>query len=163
MEDLFDFEAIRAVFRSGFMMRFDAMPAVTGPYAKAILETSLGAPGGTVINGTSLTDFGGGHPDSNLIHAHALVEMLWSDDAPGFGAASDGDGDRNMILGSQCFVTPSDSLAVLAANAHLVPGYANGLSGIARSMPASEACDWVARELGIECFETPTGWKFLAR
>ena len=160
MEELFDFDAIRAMFRRGFSMCFDAMHAVTGPYAKATLETALGAPAGTVMNGEPLTDFGGGHPDPNLTHAHALVDRLWSDSAPDFGAASDGDGDRNMILGSRFFVTPSDSLAILAANAHLVPGYASGLSGIARSMPTSQACDRVALELGIECFETPTGWKY---
>lgn len=160
MGELFDFDAIGALFRAGFTMCFDAMHAVTGPYAKAILEHTLGAPAGTVMNAVPLADFGGGHPDPNLTHAHELVERLWSDAAPDFGAASDGDGDRNMILGSRFFVTPSDSLAVLAANAHLVPGYAQGLSGIARSMPTSQACDTVARELGIECFETPTGWKY---
>ena len=160
MATLFDFDAIRALFKTGFSMCFDAMHAVTGPYAKAILDDDLGAAPGTVINAVPLPDFGGGHPDPNLTHAHTLVEMLWSEDGPDFGAASDGDGDRNMILGSRFFVTPSDSLAVLAANAHLAPGYAKGLSGIARSMPTSQAADRVAEQLGIECFETPTGWKY---
>ena len=161
MESLFDFEALRALLGSGrFRMCFDAMHAVTGPYAHEILERRLGAPAGTVINGTPLEDFGKGHPDPNLTYAHDLVEMLWGDDAPDFGAASDGDGDRNMILGRRFFVTPSDSLAVMAANAHLVPGYARGLRGIARSMPTSRAADRVARALGIPAHETPTGWKF---
>jgi len=160
MERLFDVEAIRRLFASGFRMRFDAMHAVTGPYATEILERRLGAPAGTVVNAVPLPDFGGGHPDPNLTYAHALVEELFGDEAPDFGAASDGDGDRNMILGRRFFVTPSDSLAVLAANATLVPGYARGLAGVARSMPTSQAVDRVARALGIECFETPTGWKF---
>ncbi len=136
------------------------MHAVTGPYAKEILERRLGAPAGTVINGVPLPDFGGGHPDPNLTYAHDLVEELFGDNAPDFGAASDGDGDRNMILGRRFFVTPSDSLAVLAANATLAPGYASGITGVARSMPTSAACDRVAAALGVECFETPTGWKF---
>jgi phosphoglucomutase len=161
MESLFDFDRIRALFDSGtFRMCFDAMSAVTGPYATTILEQRLGAPPGTVINGTPLEDFGGGHPDPNLVHAHELVERLYGPDAPAFGAASDGDGDRNMILGTRFFVTPSDSLAVLAANAHLMPGYALGLAGVARSMPTSQAADRVAAALGIDCYETPTGWKF---
>ena len=161
MESLFDFEALRALLSDGrFRMCFDAMHAVTGPYAHEILERRLGAPAGTVINGTPLEDFGKGHPDPNLTYAHDLVEMLWGDDAPDFGAASDGDGDRNMILGRRFFVTPSDSLAVMAANAHLVPGYARGLRGIARSMPTSRAADRVASALGIPAHETPTGWKF---
>jgi phosphoglucomutase len=161
MEQLFDFDAVRALFRSGrFRMTFDAMHAVTGPYAHAILEGRLGAPAGTVINGTPLEDFGGGHPDPNLVYAHDLVERLWRPDGPDFGAASDGDGDRNMILGNRFFVTPSDSLAVLAANAAVAPGYRGGLSGIARSMPTSQAADRVAARLGIPCYETPTGWKF---
>ena len=161
MESLFDFDMLRALVGGGRMrMCFDAMHAVTGPYAHEILEGTLGAPAGTVINGTPLEDFGTGHPDPNLTYAHDLVETLWGADAPDFGAASDGDGDRNMILGRRFFVTPSDSLAVLAANAHLVPGYAKGLRGIARSMPTSRAADRVARALGIPCFETPTGWKF---
>jgi phosphoglucomutase len=161
MERLFDFNAIRALFRSGrFRMIFDAMHAVTGPYAHAILENRLGAPAGTVINGTPLEDFGGGHPDPNLVYAHDLVEQLSRPGGPDFGAASDGDGDRNMILGSRFFVTPSDSLAVLAANADVAPGYRGGLRGIARSMPTSQAPDRVAARLGIPCYETPTGWKF---
>ncbi|MBL0169733.1 MAG: alpha-D-glucose phosphate-specific phosphoglucomutase [Gemmatimonadaceae bacterium] len=160
MESLFDFAAIRALFASGFRMTFDGMHAITGPYAKDILERRLGAPAGTVINGEPLPDFGGGHPDPNLTYAHDLVDELFGADAPDFGAASDGDGDRNMILGRRFFVTPSDSLAVLAANATLVPGYARGLTGVARSMPTSGAVDMVAAALGIPCFETPTGWKF---
>ncbi|EPY02472.1 alpha-D-glucose phosphate-specific phosphoglucomutase [Magnetospirillum fulvum] len=160
METLVDFNAIRALFASGFRMRFDAMNAVTGPYAHEILERRLGAEVGTVLNGTPLEDFGGGHPDPNLAHAHDLVAALTGADAPDFGAASDGDGDRNMILGRDFYVTPSDSLAVLAANAHLCPGYARGLAGIARSMPTSAAADRVAAKLGIPSFETPTGWKF---
>ena len=160
MESLFDFAAIRALITSGFRIRFDAMHAITGPYAIEILERRLGAVHGTVINGEPLTDFGGGHPDPNLTYARALVEELFDDDAPDFGAASDGDGDRNMILGQRFFVTPSDSLAVIAANARCAPGYARGLAGVARSMPTSQAVDHVARALNVECFETPTGWKF---
>jgi phosphoglucomutase len=161
MESLFDFERIHQLLTSGqFRMCFDAMHAVTGPYAQAILEQSLGAPAGTVINGKPLEDFGGGHPDPNLVYAHDLVEILYATDAPDFGAASDGDGDRNMILGRRFFVTPSDSLAVLTANAHLVPGYRQGVSGVARSMPTSSAADRVAAMAGIDCYETPTGWKF---
>ncbi|MCB1763716.1 MAG: alpha-D-glucose phosphate-specific phosphoglucomutase [Gammaproteobacteria bacterium] len=161
MRELFNFEAIHQLFNSGlFRLRFDAMHAVTGPYATEILETILGAAPGTVINGKPLEDFGGGHPDPNLSHAHELLELTQGFDPVDFGAASDGDGDRNMILGRNFFVTPSDSLAVLAANAHLIPGYRNGITGIARSMPTSQAADKVAEELGIECYETPTGWKF---
>jgi phosphoglucomutase len=161
MERLFDFDALRALFATGqFRMLFDAMHAVTGPYAKDILERRLGAPNGTVMNGEPLPDFGGGHPDPNLTYAHDLVERMKGKDAPDFGAASDGDGDRNMILGRDFFVTPSDSLAVLAANAKLARGYARGLSGVARSMPTSAAVDQVAKRLGIGCYETPTGWKF---
>ncbi len=161
MRSLFDFDAIAGLLRSGhFSLRFDAMHAVTGPYAKALLEDALGAPAGTVIRGEPLPDFGGGHPDPNLTYAPELVAMMSGADAPGFGAASDGDGDRNMILGRDFFVTPSDSLAVLAANARLVPGYRDGLAGVARSMPTSMAVDRVAAELGIPCYETPTGWKF---
>jgi len=160
MESLFDFGAIRALFKSGFRIRFDAMHAVTGPYAHEILVSRLEAPADSVMNAEPLPDFGGGHPDPNLTYAHQLVEVLYGGDAPDFGAASDGDGDRNMILGRKFFVTPSDSLAVLAANAHLVPGYRQGLEGIARSMPTSAAADRVARALGIPCYETPTGWKF---
>jgi phosphoglucomutase len=160
MERLFDFDLLRALFAGGFRMKFDAMHAVTGPYATEILERRLGAAPGTVINGTPLPDFGGGHPDPNLTYAHDLVESVMGPDAPDFGAASDGDGDRNMILGRRFFVTPSDSVAVLAANATLVPGYRKGIAGVARSMPTSAAVDQVARALGVECFETPTGWKF---
>ena len=160
METLFDFDAIRALFKSGFRMRFDAMHAITGPYAHAILEDALGAPQGTVVNGTPLEDFGGHHPDPNLVHAKELYDLMMSPAAPDFGAASDGDGDRNLIIGRNQFVTPSDSLAILAAQAHLAPAYAKGLAGIARSMPTSGAADRVAEKLGIRCFETPTGWKF---
>lgn len=160
MGELFDFAAIRALFRGGFAMRFDAMHAVTGPYARAILEGELGAPSGTVVNGTPEEDFGGHHPDPNLVHAKDLHDLMMSDDAPDLGAASDGDGDRNLIIGRGIFVNPSDSLALLAANAHLAPGYSDGLKGIARSMPTSGAADRVAEKLGIPAFETPTGWKF---
>ncbi|MTH35493.1 alpha-D-glucose phosphate-specific phosphoglucomutase [Paracoccus limosus] len=160
MGELFDFDAIRNLFTGGFTMRFDAMHAVTGPYAKAILEGILGAPEGTVVNGTPSPDFGGGHPDPNPVWAKALMDEMFAKDAPDFGAASDGDGDRNMIVGRGIYVTPSDSLAVLAANATLAPAYAKGLSGIARSMPTSRAADRVAEKLGIEIHETPTGWKF---
>ncbi|MDT1062663.1 alpha-D-glucose phosphate-specific phosphoglucomutase [Paracoccus sp. CPCC 101403] len=160
MGQLFDFDAIRNLFIGGFRMRFDAMHAVTGPYAHEILERILGAPEGTVVNGIPSPDFGGGHPDPNPVWADDLVEAMFAKDAPDFGAASDGDGDRNMVLGRGIYVTPSDSLAVLAANAHLAPAYAGGLSGIARSMPTSRAADRVAEKLGIECHETPTGWKF---
>lgn len=160
METLFDFGKIRALFAGGFRMRFDAMHAVTGPYATAILEGTLGAPAGTVINGVPSEDFGGGHPDPNPVWAKTLMDEMFGDDAPDFGAASDGDGDRNMVVGKQLYVTPSDSLAVLAANAHLAPGYARGLAGVARSMPTSAASDRVAAKLGIGSFETPTGWKF---
>jgi phosphoglucomutase len=161
MESLFDFDAIRRLFESGqFRMRFDAMHAVTGPYATEILENRIGAPAGTVMNGKPLEDFGGGHPDPNLAHAKELVAQTQGPDGLDFAAASDGDGDRNMILGKNFFVTPSDSLAVLAANAHQAPGYKDGIVGVARSMPTSQAADRVAEALGIECFETPTGWKF---
>ena len=160
METLFDFDKIRAMFASGFTMRFDAMHAITGPYAHRILEGMLGAPAGTVINGTPLPDFGGGHPDPNLVYAKPLYDLMMSEDAPDFGAASDGDGDRNLIIGRGRFVTPSDSLAILAANAPHAPGYAAGIAGIARSMPTSAAADRVAEKLGIEMHETPTGWKF---
>ncbi len=161
MASLFDFDAIRALLTSGdFQMRFDAMHAITGPYAIEILQNQLGAPVGTVINGEPLTDFGGGHPDPNLTYAKELVDELFSPHAPDFGAASDGDGDRNMVLGANFFVTPSDSLAIIAANAACAPAYQNGLAGIARSMPTSQAPDRVAEQLGIPCFETPTGWKF---
>jgi len=163
MRHLFDFDRIKALFDSSmFSMVFDAMHAVTGPYAHEILENQLGALTGTVINGKPLEDFGGGHPDPNLAHATELVERLYQSGpaAPNFGAASDGDGDRNMILGRQFFVTPSDSLAILAANLHRLPGYRQGLAGVARSMPTSMAVDRVADRLGVHCYETPTGWKF---
>ncbi|MFN4135162.1 MAG: alpha-D-glucose phosphate-specific phosphoglucomutase [Novosphingobium sp.] len=160
MESLFDFNAIRAHVQAGFRMAFDAMSAVTGPYAIEILENRLGFAKGTVRNGIPLEDFGGHHPDPNMVHAHELFETMFAPDAPDFGAASDGDGDRNLIVGRGRFITPSDSLAMLAANAHLAPGYAGGLKGIARSMPTSAAADRVAEALGLPCFETPTGWKF---
>ncbi len=160
MEGIFDFDALSFLFKSGFRMRFDAMHAVTGPYAKAILEGRLGAAEGTVVNGTPSPDFGNGHPDPNPIWAKTLMDEMMGPDAPDFGAASDGDGDRNMIVGRHCYVTPSDSLAVLAANATCIPAYAKGLAGVARSMPTSRAVDRVAEALNIECYETPTGWKF---
>lgn len=160
MKQLFDFDAIRRLFQQGFSMRFDAMHAATGPYAKAILEGELGAPIGTVVNGVPLPDFGGHHPDPNLVHAKELYDLMMSDAAPDFGAASDGDGDRNLIIGKGCFVTPSDSLAILAANATSAPAYKTGLTGIARSMPTSRAADRVAAAKEIGLFETPTGWKF---
>ncbi|PTX53193.1 phosphoglucomutase [Gemmobacter caeni] len=160
METLFDFPAIRAMFAGGFRMRFDAMCAVTGPYATEILENRLGAAKGTVTHGTPLPDFGGMHPDPNPTWAHELMAEMMGADAPDFGAASDGDGDRNMVVGRGVYVSPSDSLAVLAANAHLAPGYARGLAGVARSMPTSAAADLVADALGIGKYETPTGWKF---
>ena len=161
MEQLFDFDRIRELLTNGsFRMHFDAMNAITGPYARTILEGKLGAPAGTVLRAEPLPDFGGDHPDPNLAHAQDLHKRLSGDQAADFGAASDGDGDRNMILGANFYVTPSDSLALLAANATLVPGYKDGLAGVARSMPTSQAVDRVARQLGIPCFETPTGWKF---
>lgn len=160
MESLFDFTAIRALLAGGFRIKFDAMHAVNGPYAIEILQNRLGAPADSMMNVVPLEDFGGGHPDPNLTYAHDLVEIMYGDNAPDFGAASDGDGDRNMILGKQFFVTPSDSLAMLAANATLVPAYKKGLAGVARSMPTSAAVDRVAQVLNIPCYETPTGWKF---
>ena len=160
MQELFNFDQIRDLLRSDFPLAFDAMHAVTGPYATRLLEGLLGAPAGSVRNGTPLEDFGNGHPDPNLTYAHDLAELLLEGDEYRFGAACDGDGDRNMILGQRCFVNPSDSLAVLTANATMAPAYANGLTGVARSMPTSAAVDVVAKELGIDCFETPTGWKF---
>jgi phosphoglucomutase len=160
METLFDFPAMRAAVAGGFTMAFDAMHAVTGPYAIEILERRLGFSCGTVRGGVPLEDFGHHHPDPNLVHAKALLDLMMGPDAPDFGAASDGDGDRNLIIGKARFITPSDSLAMLAANAHLAPAYANGLTGIARSMPTSAAADRVAEALGITCYETPTGWKF---
>jgi phosphoglucomutase len=161
MESLFDFDLLQNLLSKGnFSMCMDSLHAVTGPYAQAIFESKLGAKTGTVINGVPLEDFGGGHPDPNLVYAKSLVDVLFADNAPDFGAASDGDGDRNMILGRNFFVNPSDSLAVITANAHLVKGYKQGLSGVARSMPTSGAVDKVATKLGINCYETPTGWKF---
>lgn len=160
METLFDFPKIRELFAGGFRMQFDAMCAITGPYATEILERRLGAAPGTVVNATPLPDFGGLHPDPNPTWARALMDAMMGPHAPDFGAASDGDGDRNMILGKGIYVAPSDSLAVLAANAHLAPGYRAGLKGVARSMPTSAAADRVAAALGIACYETPTGWKF---
>lgn len=160
MESLFDFDAIRKLIGGGFRVVFDAMSAVTGPYAKEIIEKRLGAPKGSVMNFIPLPDFGGHHPDPNLVHARALYETMMGPDAPDFGAASDGDGDRNLVIGRGIFITPSDSLAMLAANAHLAPGYAKGIAGIARSMPTSGAADRVAEKLGIGLYETPTGWKF---
>ncbi|NEQ98084.1 MAG: alpha-D-glucose phosphate-specific phosphoglucomutase [Cyanothece sp. SIO2G6] len=161
MQTLFDFSKIKELVTSGhFKLCMDSLHAVTGPYAKRIFEEMLGAPAGTVTNGVPLEDFGGGHPDPNLVYAHDLVDTMFAPNAPDFGAASDGDGDRNMIVGNNFFVTPSDSLAVLAANATLVPGYKDGLAGIARSMPTSQAADRVAEKLGLDCYETPTGWKF---
>jgi len=160
MASIFDFDAIRNLLSGGFRIAMDSLHAVTGPYAKEILENRLQAPVGTVRNGEPLEDFGGGHPDPNLVYARELVEIMYGNNAPEFGAASDGDGDRNMILGNHFFVTPSDSLAILAANATLVPGYAQGIIGVARSMPTSQAADRVAKQLGIACYETPTGWKF---
>jgi phosphoglucomutase len=160
MKTLFDFEALRGLFRSGFRMRFDAMHAITGPYATTIFEETLGAEPGTVVNGVPSPDFGGHHPDPNLVHAKDLYDLLMSSAAPDFGAASDGDGDRNLIIGRGQFVTPSDSLAVIAANARLAPGYLGGIAGVARSMPTSAAADRVAAKLGVNHYETPTGWKF---
>lgn len=160
MESLFDFKAIGALLNSGFRIKFDAMHAVTGPYARDILVSRLGAPADSVMNAVPLEDFGNGHPDPNLTYAHELVDIMYGNNSPDFGAASDGDGDRNMILGKGFFVTPSDSLALIAANAQLAPGYRQGLAGIARSMPTSAAADRVAKALGIPCYETPTGWKF---
>ena len=160
MQALFDFDAIRDLIASGFTMKFDAMGAITGPYAQRILEGILGFPAGTVMNGTPLPDFGGHHPDPNLVHAKELVDIVMPPEGPDFGAASDGDGDRNLIIGRGMYVTPSDSLAILAANATLTPGYAKGLAGIARSMPTSCAADRVAEKLGLGAYETPTGWKF---
>ena len=160
MQQLFNFDEIKALLRNDFPLAFDAMHAVTGPYATRILEGLLGAPAGSVRNGVPLEDFGNGHPDPNLTYAHDLAELLLQGDGFRFGAACDGDGDRNMILGHHCFVNPSDSLAVLTANATLAPAYAKGLAGVARSMPTSAAVDVVAKDLGINCYETPTGWKF---
>jgi phosphoglucomutase len=160
MERLFDFDRLRDLLTGGFRFRFDALHAVTGPYARDIFVNRLGAPEDSVLNGVPLPDFGGGHPDPNPVDAKHLVALMAAPDAPEFAAASDGDGDRNMILGRSFAVSPGDSLAVLAAQAHRVPGYADGLAGVARSMPTSRAVDAVAARLGIPCFETPTGWRF---
>jgi phosphoglucomutase len=160
MQTLFDFKAIRTLIKSGFMMKFDGMGAITGPYALRILEDQLGFAKGTVINGTPLPDFGGHHPDPNLVHAKELCDLVLVNKAFDFGAASDGDGDRNLIVGKGIYVTPSDSLAIIAANMHLTPGYKDGIKGIARSMPTSCAADRVAEKMGLKCYETPTGWKF---
>ncbi len=160
MESMFDFAAVRALLADGFTLKFDAMHAVTGPYAKEIFINRLGAPAASLMNCEVSEDFGGGHPDPNLSYAHDLVDIVYGNQAPDFGAASDGDGDRNMILGKGFFVTPSDSLAIVAANAHLIPAYQSGIAGVARSMPTSGAVDRVAEKMGIDCYETPTGWKF---
>ena len=160
MESMFDFAAIKTLLTNGFTLKFDGMHAVTGPYAKEILTRRLGASEASLMNCTISENFGGGHPDPNLTYAHDLVEIVYGDHAPDFGAASDGDGDRNMVLGKGFFVTPSDSLAIIAANAHLIPAYQDGIAGVARSMPTSGAVDRVAEKMGIDCYETPTGWKF---
>ncbi|MFZ1110333.1 MAG: alpha-D-glucose phosphate-specific phosphoglucomutase [Rhodomicrobium sp.] len=160
MREIFDFPALRTAIAGGLGIAFDAMHAVTGPYAHAIFERELGAPAGTVRNGTPLPDFGGHHPDPNLVHAKDLLDLMMSPNAPDLGAASDGDGDRNLIIGRGIFIPPSDSLAMLAANAHLAPAYRGGIAGVARSMPTSAAVDRVAAKLGVPCYETPTGWKF---
>ncbi|MEI2635465.1 MAG: alpha-D-glucose phosphate-specific phosphoglucomutase [Methylotenera sp.] len=160
MAELFDFDSIRMLLKSGFRLKFDGMHAVTGPYAKEIFVNRLGTPETSLMNCEVSETFGGGHPDPNLTYAHELVDILYGNDAPDFGAASDGDGDRNMILGNHFFVTPSDSLAIIAANAKLIPAYRQGLAGVARSMPTSGAVDRVAQKLNIPCYETPTGWKF---
>ncbi|MBV9290575.1 MAG: alpha-D-glucose phosphate-specific phosphoglucomutase [Hyphomicrobiales bacterium] len=160
MRSLFDFDAIRRLYASGFRMRFDGMHAVTGPYAHAVFERELGSGADTVLNGRPLPDFGGHHPDPNLTYAKDLYDLMMSREAPDFGAASDGDGDRNLILGRGIYVTPSDSLAIIAANAHCAPGYRGKVAGVARSMPTSAAADRVAARLGVRAYETPTGWKF---
>jgi len=160
MRSLFDFDMLRGLFKNGFTLRVDAMNAVGGPYAKAILEGELGAPAGSVVNAVPLEDFGGLHPDPNPVNAEDLVSQMTAADAPDFGAAMDGDADRNMVLGRNFVVTPSDSLALMTAHARLIPGYRDGLRGVARSMPTSAAVDRVAKALGMDCFETPTGWKF---
>ncbi len=160
MESMFDFAAIKSLLADGFTLKFDAMHAVTGPYAKEILKNRLSASAASLMNCEVSENFGGGHPDPNLTYAHELVDIVYGQQAPDFGAASDGDGDRNMILGNGFFVTPSDSLAIIAANAHLIPAYQSGIAGVARSMPTSGAVDRVAEKMGIDCYETPTGWKF---
>jgi phosphoglucomutase len=162
MQELFDFEALRSLFCGGFRMVFDAMHGATGPYARRIFEELLAAPSGTVLNGVPLEDFGGGHPDPNQVYAADLVARLNAPDAPDFGAACDADGDRNMILGREFFVTPGDSLALIAEHAREIPAYRGGLAGIARSLPTSTAADRVAESLGVKCYETPTGWKFFS-
>lgn len=160
MESMFDFAAIRTLFSGGFSIKFDGMHAVTGPYAQEIFTQRLGAPATSLMNCQVSETFGGGHPDPNLTYAEELVKIVYGSNAPDFAAASDGDGDRNMILGKGFFVTPSDSLAIIAANAHLIPAYKSGLAGVARSMPTSGAVDRVALKMNIDCYETPTGWKF---
>jgi len=160
MRSLFDFDLLRGMFANGFTLRVDAMNAVGGPYAKAILEGELGAPAGTVVNATPLEDFGGLHPDPNPVNAEDLIAHMMGADAPDFGGAMDGDADRNMVVGRNFVVTPSDSLALMTAHARLIPGYQTGLLGVARSMPTSAAVDRVAKALNLACFETPTGWKF---
>ena len=160
MESLFDFDAISKMIASDFTLCFDAMHAITGPYAKEIFVSRLGAPESSLMNAVPLADFGGGHPDPNPVYADKLFAIMFSKTPPHFGAASDGDGDRNIVLGPNCYVSPSDSLAIITANAHLAPGYKDGIAGVARSMPTSRAADRVAKALGIEYFETPTGWKF---
>jgi phosphoglucomutase len=160
MRSIFDFDLLRGMFKRGFTVRVDAMNAVGGPYALAILEGELGAPAGTVVNAVPLEDFGGLHPDPNPVNAEDLIAHMMQPDAPDFGAAMDGDADRNMVVGRNFVVTPSDSLALMTAHARLIPGYKDGLLGVARSMPTSAAVDRVAKALGIDCFETPTGWKF---
>lgn len=160
MESMFDFHAIKSMLAGDFALKFDAMHAVTGPYAKEVFSNRLSAPATSLMNCEVSETFGGGHPDPNLTYAHDLVDILYGDKAPDFGAASDGDGDRNMILGKGFFVTPSDSLAIIAANAQLIPAYKDGIAGVARSMPTSGAVDRVAEKMNIDCFETPTGWKF---
>ena len=159
--EVFDFDLITSlVTRSDFKMKFDAMHAITGAYARPILVDVLGADPSSCVNDDPKEDFAGGHPDPNLTYAEELVKTMYSADAPDFGAASDGDGDRNMILGNNFFVTPSDSVAIIAANAKCIPYFKDGLKGLARSMPTAAALDRVATKMGVECFETPTGWKF---
>lgn len=160
MQQIFDFAAIRRLFENGFTMRFDAMNAVTGPYARKIFEELLNAPEGSVVNDTPLPDFGGLHPDPNMVYAKELVNFMFSDKAADFGAANDGDGDRNMILGPGFFVTPSDSLAIITDNFNLIPAYKNGIYGVAKSAATSTAVARVAQARGIGYYEVPTGWKY---
>ena len=162
MQSLFDFDRIRDWFKRGHSMRFDAMHAVTGPYAQRLFVEMLGAPLSSIQNASPLEDFGGGHPDPNLIYAKPLVDLMMSEQSPDLGAASDGDGDRNMILGRGIFISPGDSLAMLCAHLHELPGYKRGLAGVARSMPTCRAVDHVAKAMSMTCYETPTGWKFFA-